>query len=84
MTQSFVAVLRDSNSDLPAMQSTLDTLSNLGVSGEAKIASAHLAAQILEGADNSLFERLTKDRAAMAQQVIAKDAEIQTKLKTAA
>lgn len=35
-------------------------------------------------ADNSPSEHRTKDRAAMAQQVIAKATELQTKLKTAA
>jgi len=41
MTSPFVAVLMGSDSDLPVMQSTLDTLTALGVAWEAKIASAH-------------------------------------------
>ena len=41
MNQSFVAVLMGSDSDLPTMQSTLDTLSSLGVAWEVKITSAH-------------------------------------------
>jgi len=170
MTKSFVAVLMGSDSDLPTMQSTLDTLSGLGVSWEVKITSAHrtpeatiayiksaeergckvfvaaaglaahlagtvaahtlrpvigvpmeggplsgfdsllstvqmpggipvasvavgkagaknaayLAAQILAVTDDSLFARLINDREAMAQQVIAKDAALQAKLKTKA
>lgn len=170
MSKSFVAVLMGSDSDLPTMQSTLDTLSGLGISWEVKITSAHrtpeatmtyiksaeargckvfvaaaglaahlagtvaahtlrpvigvpmeggplsgfdsllstvqmpggipvasvavgkagaknaayLAAQILAVNDDALFARLIKDREAMAQQVIAKDAELQAKLKTIA
>lgn len=38
---SFVAVLMGSDSDLPTMQSTLDTLGALGVAWEVKITSAH-------------------------------------------
>ncbi len=41
MTQPFVAVLMGSDSDLPTMQNTLDTLTNLGVPWEVKITSAH-------------------------------------------
>lgn len=41
MTQPFVAVLMGSDSDLPTMQATLDTLTGLGVAWEVKIASAH-------------------------------------------
>jgi 5-(carboxyamino)imidazole ribonucleotide mutase len=41
MTQPFVAVLMGSDSDLPTMQSTLDTLTGLGVAWEVKITSAH-------------------------------------------
>ncbi len=37
----FVAVLMGSDSDLPIMQSTLDTLDRLGVPWEVKITSAH-------------------------------------------
>jgi len=39
--KSFVAVLMGSDSDLPTMQSTLDTLGSLGVAWEVKITSAH-------------------------------------------
>ena len=41
MIKPFVAVLMGSDSDLPTMQITLDTLSHLGVDWEAKITSAH-------------------------------------------
>lgn len=41
MTNAFVAVLMGSDSDLPTMQSTLDTLSALGIAWEVKITSAH-------------------------------------------
>ncbi|HUW50336.1 MAG TPA: 5-(carboxyamino)imidazole ribonucleotide mutase [Sulfuricella sp.] len=37
----FVAVLMGSDSDLPVMKSTLDTLTQLGVAWEVKITSAH-------------------------------------------
>lgn len=41
MSNPFVAVLMGSDSDLPVMQSTLDTLQGLGVTWEVKITSAH-------------------------------------------
>ena len=41
MTKPFVAVLMGSDSDLPTMQTTLDTLSSLGITWEVKITSAH-------------------------------------------
>ncbi|TSA51065.1 MAG: 5-(carboxyamino)imidazole ribonucleotide mutase [Nitrosomonadales bacterium] len=41
MSKPFVAVLMGSDSDLPTMQSTLDTLASLGVHCEVKITSAH-------------------------------------------
>jgi 5-(carboxyamino)imidazole ribonucleotide mutase len=41
MTKPFVAVLMGSDSDLPVMQTTLDTLTSLGVAWEVKITSAH-------------------------------------------
>ena len=41
MKQVFVAVLMGSDSDLPTMQATLDTLTSLGVAWEVKITSAH-------------------------------------------
>jgi len=41
MSKSFVAVLMGSNSDLPTVQGTLDTLKKLGIPYEAKITSAH-------------------------------------------
>jgi len=41
MPQPFVAVLMGSDSDLPTMQATLDTLTSLGVAWEVKITSAH-------------------------------------------
>lgn len=41
MSDQFVAVLMGSDSDLPVMQSTLDTLANLGIKAEARITSAH-------------------------------------------
>lgn len=39
--KNFVAVLMGSDSDLPVIQATLDTLKNLGVSYEVRITSAH-------------------------------------------
>lgn len=41
MTKPFVAVLMGSDSDLPTMQTTLDTLGALGIAWEVKITSAH-------------------------------------------
>ena len=41
MSNAFVAVLMGSDSDLPTMQSTLDTLGALGIAWEVKITSAH-------------------------------------------
>jgi len=41
MTTPFVAVLMGSDSDLPVMKSTLDTLALFGVPYEVKISSAH-------------------------------------------
>ncbi|MDD5330913.1 MAG: 5-(carboxyamino)imidazole ribonucleotide mutase [Sulfuricella sp.] len=41
MSNPFVAVLMGSDSDLPVMQSTLDTMTKLGVAWEVKITSAH-------------------------------------------
>jgi 5-(carboxyamino)imidazole ribonucleotide mutase len=41
MTKPFVAVLMGSDSDLPTMQATLDTLGSLGIAWEVKITSAH-------------------------------------------
>ncbi len=41
MSTPFVAVLMGSDSDLPVMQSTLDTMTKLGVAWEVKITSAH-------------------------------------------
>lgn len=41
MPSLFVAVLMGSDSDLPTMQSTLDTLDELGVHWEVRITSAH-------------------------------------------
>ena len=41
MTKPFVAVLMGSDSDLPTMQTTLDTLTSLGIAWEVKISSAH-------------------------------------------
>jgi len=41
MTTSFVAILMGSDSDLPVMQATLDTLDALQVPYEVKITSAH-------------------------------------------
>jgi 5-(carboxyamino)imidazole ribonucleotide mutase len=41
MSKPFVAVLMGSDSDLPAMQNTMDTLDKLGVSWEVRITSAH-------------------------------------------
>ncbi|MDH3377712.1 MAG: 5-(carboxyamino)imidazole ribonucleotide mutase [Gammaproteobacteria bacterium] len=45
MPSLFVAVLMGSDSDLPAMQTTLDTLDDLGVSWEVRITSAHRTPQ---------------------------------------
>jgi len=41
MSKPFVAILMGSDSDLPAMQTTLDTLDQLQVPYEVKITSAH-------------------------------------------
>jgi len=41
MTKPFVAILMGSDSDLPTMQTTLDTLTSLGITWEVKISSAH-------------------------------------------
>lgn len=41
MSKPFVAVLMGSDSDLPVMQSTLETLDSLGVPHEVRITSAH-------------------------------------------
>lgn len=41
MSKPFVAVLMGSDSDLPTMQSTLDTLSSLGITWEVRVTSAH-------------------------------------------
>lgn len=41
MNKSFVAILMGSDSDLPVMESSMDTLKKLGVSFEVKITSAH-------------------------------------------
>lgn len=41
MTNTFVAVMMGSDSDLSVMQTTLDTLDQLGVQYEARILSAH-------------------------------------------
>lgn len=41
MSKTFVAILMGSDSDLPAMQTTLDTLDQLQVPYEVKITSAH-------------------------------------------
>lgn len=40
-TTPFVAVLMGSDSDLPVMRSTLDTLDSFGIEAEVKITSAH-------------------------------------------
>jgi len=167
MSKPFVAVLMGSDSDLPTMQTTLDTLGSLGIAWEVKITSAHrtpdatreyvmqaeqrgckvficaaglaahlagavaahtlrpvigvpmdggplsgwdallstvmmpggipvasvavgkagaknaayLAAQILAGADDALYQRLIAERAANAEQIKQKDAALQAKLK---
>jgi len=41
MAKPFVAILLGSDSDLPVMQATLDTLGSLGVPFEVRITSAH-------------------------------------------
>jgi len=41
MTKPFVAILMGSDSDLPTMQTTLDTLDKLGIAYEVRITSAH-------------------------------------------
>ena len=41
MSKPFVAVLMGSDSDLPTMQSTLDTLSSLAITWEVRVTSAH-------------------------------------------
>lgn len=41
MTKPFVAILMGSDSDLPQVQTTIDTLKGLGVAVEARVTSAH-------------------------------------------
>lgn len=41
MSNAFVAILMGSDSDLPTMQKTYDTLKDLGITVEMKITSAH-------------------------------------------
>lgn len=41
MNKPFVAILMGSDSDLPVMESSMDTLNKLGVAFEVKITSAH-------------------------------------------
>lgn len=41
MSEPFVAILMGSDSDLPTMQTTVDTLDKLGIAYEVRIASAH-------------------------------------------
>jgi 5-(carboxyamino)imidazole ribonucleotide mutase len=41
MSQVFVAILMGSDSDLPVMRSTFDTLRKLGIKAEIKVTSAH-------------------------------------------
>jgi len=41
MTKAFVAILMGSDSDLPTMQTTLDTLDKLNIAHEVRITSAH-------------------------------------------
>ena len=41
MSNSFVAILMGSDSDLPTMQSTIDTLKKFDITFEVKISSAH-------------------------------------------
>jgi len=41
MTKAFVAILMGSDSDLPTMQTTLDTLEKLNIAYEVRITSAH-------------------------------------------
>jgi len=41
MSEPFVAVLMGSDSDLPVMQASIDTLTSLGIATEARITSAH-------------------------------------------
>ena len=45
MTRPFVAVLMGSDSDLPVVQTTIDTLKSLNIRYEAKITSAHRTPQ---------------------------------------
>tara|TARA_R110002073_G_scaffold249831_1_gene412601 strand:- start:41 stop:541 length:501 start_codon:yes stop_codon:yes gene_type:complete len=45
MSDTFVAVLMGSDSDLPVMESALETLSKLGISYEVKVTSAHRTPQ---------------------------------------
>jgi 5-(carboxyamino)imidazole ribonucleotide mutase len=45
MSKTFVAVLMGSDSDLPVMQNTLDTLKSLEIDYEVKITSAHRTPQ---------------------------------------
>ena len=41
MADTFVAILMGSDSDLPVMESSIDTLTKLGVAFEVKVTSAH-------------------------------------------
>jgi 5-(carboxyamino)imidazole ribonucleotide mutase len=49
MAEAFVAVLMGSDSDLPTMQTTLDTLDALGVKWEVRITSAHRTPEATHG-----------------------------------
>jgi len=41
MSNTFVAILMGSDSDLPVMESAIDTLTKLGITFEVKVSSAH-------------------------------------------
>lgn len=45
MSKPFVAILMGSDSDLPVMQASLDTLKSLGIPFEVKVSSAHRTPQ---------------------------------------
>ncbi len=49
MSKPFVAVLMGSDSDLPTMESTLETLKQLGVPSEVRITSAHRTPEATRG-----------------------------------
>ena len=57
MSDTFVAILMGSDSDLPIMQATIDVLESLDVNYEVKITSAHRTPAATHAYVNSATER---------------------------